>query len=248
MDKLVISVMVKNEENNIIDTLEPFVIFGLKNFHIYDTGSTDDTVSKLKEYFSNRELNGIISEGSFVNFAVSRNKCIELAKEFFPGLFILMIDSEWYAKGIEELIKHINKLSELNGKFDYCNITLKSGYVFKHSRLFFPGTNAIFVGAVHEYIQGVSSNLNVPNTFYMEYKPKKSSKERWYRDLSILTKEYDERKNPRDVFYLGQTYDCLNMVELAVKYYLERGKMKNGFIEEQYMAMYRAGKLTGFMS
>lgn len=249
MDNLVLVVMVKNEEESIIRTLEPWVKHGFRDYFVYDTGSSDLTVSVVKEYFMEKGLNGIVKEENFIDFAASRNRCNDLVGEYFPGFQSMMLDSEWYPVGLEHLVNHCMSLKGVI--YDVCHINLitSDGLIVKHSRLFGPGTSAKFKGPVHEYVHATKFGPPVPEQFYIEYKPedvgRRNTKLRWYRDLSLLYKEYGEHeekeRDPRYVFYLAQTFECLNDWDNAIKFYKERSKMDRGFNEEVYISLYRIG-------
>lgn len=243
---LVVSIMIKNEAGSICNTLQPFVNSNVRNFLIYDTGSEDDTVNVVKNYCKSNKLNYHIIEEPFVSFCFSRNKCIELTKKHFPNHhFFLMIDCEWYASGISHLIEYC--CMNLASQADFFHMDLKNGdMVFKHSRLMRIKGNAKFVGRVHEYVVGSNGGTVGPN-FFIEWKPTdagaKKSAARFKRDLILLFEDYNETHDPRAVFYLAQTYESLSDTENAIKYYKERSEMTNGFVEEQYMALYRIGNI-----
>jgi len=48
---LVVVLMVKNEEDVINATIEPFIKAGIDSYFIFDTGSTDKTVETVKKFF-----------------------------------------------------------------------------------------------------------------------------------------------------------------------------------------------------
>jgi hypothetical protein len=272
--------MVRNEQDNIVPTMESFIEGGVTKFFIYDTGSTDKTVENAKKWFTDKVLDGSVVIESFVDFATSRNTGLDYGDEKFKDeTFMLMIDSEWYMNNLDILLKFCEDNKDDDGKVYYIKVT-DGGAKFDHGRLFRIGTDAHFIDPVHEYIgSGFVSNKRVPSDAYLFYRPKHNSEDRWYRDLSLLLKKYKHEKranpatneekepyiydnnkgkrqnaylkylhekppglDPRTVFYLGQTYDCLNETDQAIKYYLERSKME-GYIEEKFMALYRLGKL-----
>ena len=69
----------------------------------------------------------------------------------------------------------------------------------------------------------------------------RQSKARYQKDLELLLREYDKNPvNPRTVFYLAQTYDCLQDLRNAYKYYFKRSQVK-GWIEEDFVTVYRLG-------
>lgn len=72
-----------------------------------------------------------------------------------------------------------------------------------------------------------------------------TSAEKYARDSLILLKEVGrDPTNPRSVFYLAQSYrDALNHKE-AIRWYLHRAKMPNGWYQEVYFSWYQAGLLS----
>jgi len=273
---LVVVIMVKNEQDNIVPTLQPFISAGIKNFLVYDTGSTDNTIPNVKKFFKKYKCKGVVINDPFIDFATSRNKGLDCTDvEFKDCKFMLMIDAEWYIENPQGLLDFCK--DHVNDKDEVYYITVTNGVAkFQHTRLLRINSDGYFVDVVHEYINQVNLQ-RVPSTTYLSYKPKANSTDRWYRDLGLLLKKYQQGKDknikakttpyvwdnnkgrrynlmlksehekppgldPRTVFYFAQTYDCLNVKEEAIKYYLERAEM-GGYIEEAYMALYRVGKL-----
>ena len=64
------------------------------------------TMQKAKELFEDYHLtNYHIIQEPFVDFAISRNKALDLCEEKFPNAgFMLMPDAEWYLHNVQELI------------------------------------------------------------------------------------------------------------------------------------------------
>ena len=64
--------MLKNEEKRLHVSLES-VVGVVDSLIIYDTGSTDRTISILKEFSEKNSIPLRLKEGEFVNFSESRN-------------------------------------------------------------------------------------------------------------------------------------------------------------------------------
>lgn len=242
---LSVVIMVKNEESNIVQTLSPFISY-IKDFLIVDTGSTDGTIKVSKQFFSENNLNGKISEIPFVDFETTRNQVLNISKrEFSTFKFILMLDAEWYFKNVEALIEFC--LKNVDNLADFYEINLISGDIlFTHSRLIAINGEAKFVSSPHEFLEG-NSGGRLPSTIFIEHSPNflgvKKTKERFQFDLIKLFKQYHSiKKDARNVFYLAQTYDCLGMNLEAIKYYLERITL-GGFDEEIYYSYYTIGNI-----
>lgn len=251
-DPFVVVVMVKNEETVIEKTLEPFVKEGINSFLIFDTGSTDNTIETVKLFFKKNNINqGLIFQESFIDFATSRNRALDLAEENFPdATFFLMPDAEWYLHNVKGLIEFCNQM-----KHDSCKCYLirvvNYGIDFTISRLIRSKANARFAGAVHEVVI-TDTYKKVPADIYFELGVSKAgiekSRNRWQRDLILLLKTYTENpSDSRNLFYLAQTYECLEDFVNAYKYYEIRSR-QNGWFEENYETFYRLGRVTDILS
>jgi hypothetical protein len=243
---LAIVIMVKNEALVIEETLQPFFEAGIQHYLIFDTGSTDGTVSLTLELFEKYNIkHGHVVEKPFVDFAISRNQALQAAEEIFPHAnFFFMIDAEWYVKNVPGLITFCKAYK--NSKEDLFHVRLgRQDYKNYIPRLFKAHKGICFCGAVHEYINKIAT-IKVPDDSYIYWNPSRlgveKSRQRWYRDCDLLLKEHD--KNPEDartVFYLAQSYDCLNNFEQARYWYEKRCEMI-GFHEETYMAHIRVAQ------
>jgi hypothetical protein len=244
---LVVVLMVKNEAENITQTLVPFMEAGISSFFIYDTGSSDGTETIAREYFDMHNITTykIISE-PFVDFSTSRNKALRYTEQFFPNhTFMLMPDAEWYIYDTEKLVTFCKQ--ELNNETEIYTVRLVTGSLeFYTPRLLRMHKNIQFHGKIHEAPISSIRSQNIPENIFFVYAPSKQGKNksatRWERDLVILQEEYDNNPHdPRTVFYLAQTYDCLQNLEKAFEYYTKRAEM-NGWDEENYIAWHYRGK------
>lgn len=233
--------MVKNEETVIGKTLQPFVDAGVKNFFIFDTGSTDKTIDATQSFCAKNNCKLILKQEPFINFAVSRNRALELAKKAFPqAIFMVMPDAEWYIHNAEGLLDFCKQ--HRNEAFDYHSIHIKTDLDYTNQRLFRASGSAKFCGAVHEWVEGKEGDC-VPKTIYFSWQACQlginKSRERWKRDQLILEDEYKKNNtDPRTVFYLAQTHDCLGQKEDAKKFYAERTQLQ-GYDEERFIAYCR---------
>jgi tetratricopeptide (TPR) repeat protein len=252
--ELVVVLMVKNEESVIIPTIKPFYDAGITAFEIFDTGSTDKTIIHVQDFFAKHlDIAGYIDEEPFVNFEVSRNRAMELAKHNFPDAgFFIIIDAEYYGEGLEALTTFCRQ--ELQKPFTDQSptayyVSLHAGdMVLDQVRLVRKESKDKWVGKVHEVI--IAERLAfVPRTVQFYFKPEKAGREkslaRWHWDKAILLEEH--HKNPTDsrtLFYLAQTYECLGDNHNAIRYYLLRAQAGTN-TEEDFICLYRLGILYG---
>lgn len=249
---LAIVIMVKNEAEVIIPTLQPFIDAGIQSFLVYDTGSIDGTPQKIRDYFIACNVGDAhIIEEPFIDFATSRNRALDLAEEIFTeATFLLMLDAEWYIHHVDELItfcrKHKNNIAdECSGSCYLMRLfTVEDSINNYVIRLIRRNHHVRYYGPVHETIAYTPSGI-VPDSVYFEYAPQKTgkqkSKERLARDYALLKKNYE--KDPTDtrtLFYLGQTCQFMQDWQQAIFFYqkrLEIGQVS----EEHYLSAYRIG-------
>lgn len=245
---LVVVLMVKNEASVIEATVQPFIEGGVRDFVIFDTGSTDGTQAIAADFFKRHAiLNAHIIEEPFIDFATSRNHALEAAERLFPdAVFMLMPDAEWYINNASALLQFCKCI-----EYGHCGsylVKIQNDFsAFYTPRLIRCHKNIRFVGRVHEILNEVSS-VGVPDAVFFEWHPShdglKKSQQRWQRDRDLLLKSYaEDQYDCRTLFYLGQTYACLEDWENAYTYYTRRAALK-GWEEEDYETFYRLGAVA----
>ncbi|MBM17482.1 MAG: hypothetical protein CL947_00255 [Epsilonproteobacteria bacterium] len=250
---LVVTIMVKNEEQVIAETLRPFLEAGVTSYLVFDTGSTDNTVEVTRTLFEQYEVTqGHIKQEAFVNFAVSRNRAIELTEELFPEAeFIFMIDAEWYTKNVKGLLEFCTQ-NRTNPILSYL-IKMSQGndnFVSYQQRLFKAHEGIRFEGAVHECLN-TAITCKLPDDIFFVWDPREQgiikSQQRWLRDKDLLLQEQEKSpRNPRTLFYLAQTYECLGSLEEARYWYAKRCEVQ-AWGEEDYMAHYRLAQMYEYL-
>jgi glycosyltransferase involved in cell wall biosynthesis len=245
---LVVVLMVKNEAAVIEATLQPFVDGGITDFVVFDTGSNDNTPEVATQFFKQyTDVTAHIVQEPFVDFSTSRNRALETVETLFPqATFMLMPDAEWYMHKVEGLVQFCVEHKD-DIWASYLVPIRSTAQAFYTSRLIRCRRGIRFVGRVHEALNQISC-ITLPEDIYFEWRPSsdgcKKSAQRWLRDRDLLLKSYaDNPQDPRTLFYLGQTYECLGDWENAYIYYKKRTEIK-GWSEEDFVAMYRLGNVA----
>ncbi|MGC2310065.1 MAG: glycosyltransferase [Candidatus Babeliaceae bacterium] len=249
---LAVVLMVKNEESVIINTLRSYSDQGLTHFLVFDTGSEDKTVQLVKNFFeTNKNIIGVLLQEPFIDFSTSRNHALDEAEKIFPDAqFLLMPDAEWYLHNGQELIDFCKDQYNLDSEA-YLVRLIGERLDFYTPRLIRRKSGVRFCGPVHEATDRVIS-LKVPQDIFFKLKVGKSgiqkSAQRWHRDLEILLKEYEKKPHdPRTLFYIGQTYECLGELKKAFDFY-EKRRTQSGSYEESFETLYRLGRVTNILA
>jgi len=253
---LVVVLMVKNEATVICQTLQPFVDAGVQHYFILDTGSTDNTVDVVTNYFSENNItHARVAQEPFVDFAASRNRALALAEQQFADAeFMVMLDAEWYLQRADVLLEFCRE--NRNDVHDAFLLRIASGELdFYLPRLVRPRAQLRFIGAVHEHLE-IETAKKVPAGVCFEVRPAQhgqdATKKRLLRDLDILLQEYaKDPDNTRTIYFLAQTYVSLgNLIEA---YYFFRSCVARTEInkdtsywkiEQAYQASYHAGVIA----
>ena len=106
MPTICLNMIVKNE-SKIITRLFNSVISIIDSYCICDTGSTDNTIEIIENYFKERNIPGKVVQEPFKNFCHNRNfalqSCIGMSD------FVLLLDADMFLE-----INHFEKISLLN--------------------------------------------------------------------------------------------------------------------------------------
>lgn len=250
-----IVMMVKNEKKRLHVSLESVKTIA-DAIIIYDTGSTDNTVEILKEFCEKNKINLYIKFGTFVNFSDSRNVLLEFA-DTIDVKFLLQLDCNDELKNPNKFLEFIKIANNAeNTGFLLCQVWFHGGGTDKYwnIRLVKNKSNWRYFGAVHEYMKDTTvlkkgmkekQSFKCGDEFYL-YQDRtqdddKTSK-RFVRDKEMLIASLE--KNPNDtraIFYLAQTYSCLNDFRESYNLYEKRSTMQ-GYLEENFISCMRCGE------
>jgi hypothetical protein len=242
------AIMVKNESLRIEVTLKS--ILGFANvLIIYDTGSTDDTISIIKSFCKKYKISLYLKmDNEFIDFSTNRNILLDFA-DTVPNIeFLLLLDCNDELHNGSDLIKFC-KVAPKNEEAFFIKQSWKAGIIINYYniRLIRRNSGWRYKGVVHEYLckGDDKANIKIPNVILFQDRTQDDDKsaKRFHKDKELLLKEYNSiDKTPRTVYYLAQTYECLNDLVNAAKYYIERMALI-GYYEERYQAAYHVGMI-----
>ena len=232
-----LNMIVKNE-GKILHRMFDSVLPIIDVYCICDTGSTDDTVQQIKDYFAEKNIPGKVVEAPFTNFRDSRNvalqSCIGMSD------FVLLMDADMVLD-----IRQFDKNTLLNGD----NFTICQGndsYFYKNTRIVRNHGKCKYMCVTHEYIDTPSNdrmhNLKPSELFIKDIGDGGSKSNKFERDKQLLLDGIrDEPENVRYYFYLANTYHDLEQFDEAIQYYKKRAEM-GGWSQEVWYSYFRMGK------
>ena len=240
---LAVCMIVRNESKTITACLNKVVIVA-DQLVIVDTGSSDDTISKIGNWVSQGGYNDAVklvnaknmfhdSEGNF-NFSDARNYSFSFATTDY----VMWLDAS-------DIIENPNNLkrSFLSASTDRDNVCIAvstdvNGVKFLRKRIV-PVEHAKMIGAVHEYLSVPSTLelINLPNIVITNHRNSDSFK----RNTKIMIAEWEKEPTPRSAFYLGKGFHDIHDHNKAIEWFNERIKyctLKNDYFPEERYKSY----------
>lgn len=232
--KVCLNMIVKDETHVIkrcLDSVMPFIDYWV----IVDTGSSDGTQEMIKEHL--KDIPGELHERPWVNFSHNRNEALTLAMG--KSDYIFFIDADDLIVISETIDKNL-----LDKDIYYLKIHY-NGTTYTRPHMIRSHLACTWIGAVHEGLycsQGLTSDeLEGITLFIVGGGDRSLDTTKFLKDaLTLEIALNKDPNNPRDVFYLGQSYRDAGLNELALKAYKRRVEM-GGWDQEVFWSLYQMG-------
>ena len=235
--RLMLVLMIKNEEKIIKRCIQSALPI-CDAVCITDTGSTDDTITIVKEYFKELNVPCKLYSSPWVNFGISRSSSYDNAVKFreelkWPGntSYALLIDADMK-------LKYTSAFSASLLERDGYTITQENP-IMKYQNIRFARLNGSWkcVGVTHEYWASSTGDIQSfpQDLIYIDDVGDGGCKnDKLERDTRLLLKGLeDEPDNVRYYFYLAQTYRDSGKFDQSIEMYKKRIE-KGGWDEEVY--------------
>jgi glycosyltransferase involved in cell wall biosynthesis len=237
--KIGLCMIVKDESHIIHESLEATLPF-IDTFSILDTGSTDNTVQIIRDFYAKHNIQGKVTEGDWKGFGKSRSESMLLCDDLMD--YIIVMDADDLMGGppnSKEFLRRMLYMTNPNA----CNIQIRRGALeYERTQIFKARDNWRYVGVLHEYPTNDKKNnvmVQLPREIYMVGRTmgarSKIDGNKYKRDAEVLLKELElEPKNDRYMFYLAQSYRDAGMYDEAIEWYKKRFEF-GGWVEEQFI-------------
>jgi tetratricopeptide (TPR) repeat protein len=230
--------MIVKDESKIICRLFDSVIKWIDCYCICDTGSTDDTVDRVREYFNGKNIPGKIVIEPFKDFSHNRNFSLQACLGMSDYVLLLDADMIFYLN--EDLFS--KKMLTLDV---YYILQGSNDFYYKNLRIVKNNGNFSYAGLTHEYINfppNATVNTFEKNVVFIYDVGDGGSKgNKFIRDVDLLTRGIEENpQNDRYHFYLANTLKDLGKREEAIEMYKKRIAM-GGWNEEIWYSYYKMG-------
>jgi tetratricopeptide (TPR) repeat protein len=236
MPTLCLNMIVKNE-SKIIARLLDSVVPIIDCYCICDTGSTDDTVKIIKEYFYNKSLPGKVVTEPFKNFCHNRNFALQSCLGMSD--YVLLIDADMVLK-----ITNFDK-NMLNNADSFHILQGNDNFYYQNIRIVKNNGLYSYSGVTHEYINTPSNSsvhsFDKKDLFILDLGDGGSKQNKFERDVALLLGGLkEEPDNVRYHFYLANSYHDSGNFNDAIKFYKKRIEL-GGWQQEVWYSYYRIG-------
>jgi glycosyltransferase involved in cell wall biosynthesis len=240
--KIGLCMIVKNESHIIHEVLGCTREL-IDTWCIVDTGSTDNTIQIVKNFYDIHDIPGQLHEREWKGFGPSRSEALQLCDGQMD--YILMIDADdliVYPHNFKTFLKGVLEEHQPNA----LNINIKRGNIdYQRTQMFKAQDGWKYVGVLHEYPTNDKKDNKfamLPSEIYMIGRTmgSRSMQEgnKYLNDAATLLAEVlKDPENDRNVFYLAQSYRDGGDIPSAIKWYKKRYEMGRWKEEQCVCAM-----------
>jgi tetratricopeptide (TPR) repeat protein len=233
---LCLNMIVKNE-SKIITRLFDSLIPIIDCYCICDTGSTDNTIEIIIEYFKEKKKPGKVITEPFKNFCYNRTFALKACLGMSD--FLILLDADMILE-----VKNFDK-KMLNNGDSFTILQGNESFYYQNQRIIRNNGRYSYTGVTHEYINtppdNRGHNIEKNALFITDVGDGGSKSDKFERDIKLLLQGiHDEPKNERYYFYLANSYHDSGRFGEAINVYKKRIEL-GGWAEEVWYSYYRIG-------
>jgi tetratricopeptide (TPR) repeat protein len=244
--KICLNMIVKNEAKVIRRLLET-VYRLIDKYCICDTGSTDNTMDIIREFFLEKGIDGEIYQEPFRDFGYNRSYSLKKCdhSKFADIDYILLLDADMYLSG--PALDDPDEFKRTLGAYDvYYLLQGSDRFYYKNVRIVRPRKGYYYWGVTHEYVKTTENTtygtIEKNQLFIQDIGDGGSKTDKFERDIKLLNRGLEEiPNNDRYTFYLANSYRDAGQPENAIQTYKKRIEI-GGWIEEVWYSYYSIGK------
>lgn len=233
--KICLVMMVKNESAKIEQALTSCEHM-IDSYIICDSGSTDDTKQKIKDFMDERNIPGEILDIEWKNFGYSKSIMMKEAHERSTADYFLFMDGRELVKKpdntnmTQDDKKKLEEFLENNDSCVFMVKTVDGGTEYRRWNFFKNNQVYEWRSPVHEYLVTTkpgskTSNLDIFNIHKNGWGGSGHGKEKYLNYVRLLKEYIDEHKDKtlsRETYYVAQSYKDAGEIEQGIDWYKKR--------------------------
>jgi glycosyltransferase involved in cell wall biosynthesis len=241
--------MIVKDEAHVIERCLASVLPVIDYWVIVDTGSTDGTQQKIKDFFDRNGIEGEIHQSTWTDFGTNRTEALDLARKSGRD-YSLMIDADEilvFDAGFDPDQFKANLTADLYNVYAIYGQTK-----YHRPQLTANKKNFYYRGILHEYVdchdpietrEFVRGFMNTP----IQDGNRSKSADKYANDAvtfetALASGKVEEKDVNRYHFYLAQSYRDSQQWEKSLDSYLKRASL-GGWNEEVFYSYYQAARI-----
>ena len=241
--KLCLNMIVKNESKiigRLLDSVAPYI----DSYCICDTGSTDNTIPLITQFFQERNIPGKIVQEPFRDFGYNRSYALKQCEDMENADYILLLDADmvfWMHPTLN--VQAWKNSLALDAYYMYQG---SESFYYKNVRIVKNRNNTYYWGVTHEFVKTPEGSRydTLPKSlmFINDIGDGGAKADKFERDIRLLKKGLEEiPNNDRYTFYLANSYRDHGDYLLAIDAYKKRIEI-GGWHEEVWYSYYSIGQ------
>ena len=236
-----LNMIVKNESHIIENTLEKLCKkISFDYWVICDTGSTDNTVQIITDFFKNKGIQGEMFHDEWQNFA--HNRTLALERAYKKTDLLLVFDAD------DEIVGNIILPSEVLFDEYHLKFGFSSGVSYTRVLLINNHKRFQFLSVIHEFInckEGPTTSTTINSDYYVisgRSGSRNLDPDKYLKDALILGKAYHEALADNDqlfhryAFYCANSYKDCGQYENAITWYKITLSHEKQWPQEKYVS------------
>lgn len=237
-----LNMIVRNEADIILQTLENILEhIPIRYWVICDTGSTDNTVDIIQNFFQKHDINGELHHDEWVDFAHNRNLALQRCEGKSDYIFIC--DADDRITGNLSLPEHLNKPT-----YDLRMKSAERDFYFYQTLLIQNHPSFHWIGVLHESL--VNKNNIQPHPLQGDYfiqvghfGARNQDIDKYIKDAKILEKAFEQEQNislkMRYAHYCACSYHSAQQHNKAIEWFLKRIQQHTNTDQQELYLAYR---------
>jgi tetratricopeptide (TPR) repeat protein len=233
--------MIVKNESKIITRLFDSVVKLIDSYCICDTGSTDNTIQLIQDYFAERNIPGKIIQEPFRDFGYNRSFALKACHGLSD--YVLLLDADMVLKINPNV--NIRELKMMLKDDGYHVFQGNDNFYYKNIRIVKNTGTIEYWGVTHEYVRFYEnakiSKIDKELLFIQDVGDGGAKADKFERDIALLHRGLvDSPNSARYTFYLANSYHDIGDYDNAILYYTKRTELGEWF-EEVWFSFYRIG-------
>lgn len=238
--------IVRNEEHIIEKCLESVYCF-ISHWIICDTGSTDNTILIIKNFFKEKGISGDVYSDTWVDFSTNRNLSLQRAQH--KGKYMWIMDADDILVGDFPVV-NIEKAEAYFLKFKSEN-----NVTYSRPALLSTSIEWSYVGVVHETPVSAQKITIKPlhGDYYIMSRRlgSRNKNQNKYLDDAILLIKFLDEGSPlfsRNIFLIAQSYYDAFIFDKALEWYEKSVYQNENQNDFKYISLLRIGHCYAFLN